>query len=147
MNAPDLTKRPPRSPRSRLGGFTILPRILDKARAEIAGTAGEYKYKNPTDWHFFRFTGIDPDLLKVEVAKGGGDWELLQWIIAQMPVQRSPWEIAQWSAWTEQFAFHDAEMREWFSEEIRRLNPARDDIRTVFDRLDLDDYVSFGGIA
>ena len=37
MNAPDLTQRPPRSPRVRLGGYTILPRLLDKARATIAG--------------------------------------------------------------------------------------------------------------
>ena len=42
MNAPNLTQRPPRSPRVRLGGYTILPRLLDKARAVIAGTAGEY---------------------------------------------------------------------------------------------------------
>ena len=32
-NAPDLTQRPPRSPRVRLGGFVILPRMLDKGRA------------------------------------------------------------------------------------------------------------------
>ncbi len=56
--APDLTQRPPRSPRIRLGGYTILPRILDKARAELAGTAGEYKFKNPSDWHFLHFTGV-----------------------------------------------------------------------------------------
>ena len=28
-NAPDLTHRPPRSPRARLGGCVILPRMLD----------------------------------------------------------------------------------------------------------------------
>lgn len=33
MNAPNLTQRAPRSPRVRLGGYTILPRMLDKARA------------------------------------------------------------------------------------------------------------------
>ena len=43
MNAPNLTQHPPRSPRVRLGGYTILPRLLDKARAVIAGTAGEYR--------------------------------------------------------------------------------------------------------
>jgi hypothetical protein len=39
---PDPTQRPPRSPRVRLGGYVILARILDKGRAELAGTAGEY---------------------------------------------------------------------------------------------------------
>ena len=33
LNAPDLTKQPPRSPRVRLGGCVILPRMLDKGRA------------------------------------------------------------------------------------------------------------------
>ena len=147
MNAPDLDQCPPRSPRVRLGGFTILPRILDKIRAEIAGTAGEYKYKNPLDWHFLNYTGIDPDELKQEVARGGGDWEILQWVRAKTTPQRMEWEIAQWADWTANFTFHDADMREWFTDDIRRLNPARDDIRTVFDRLDLDDYASYGGQA
>ncbi|HKS37360.1 MAG TPA: DUF5069 domain-containing protein, partial [Verrucomicrobiae bacterium] len=34
--APDLTQRPPRSPRSRLGGYSLLPRMLDKGRATLA---------------------------------------------------------------------------------------------------------------
>jgi hypothetical protein len=38
-SAPNLTQRPPRSPRVRLGGYVLLPRLLDKGRAELAGTA------------------------------------------------------------------------------------------------------------
>jgi len=33
MSAPNLTQLAPRSPRVRLGGYTILPRVLDKAPA------------------------------------------------------------------------------------------------------------------
>jgi hypothetical protein len=44
--APNLTQRPPRSPRVRLGGYVLLARLLDKGRAELAGTAGEYKFKS-----------------------------------------------------------------------------------------------------
>lgn len=147
MNAPDLTRRPPRSPRVRLGGYTILPRILDKIRAELAGTAGEYKYRNPNDWHFFRFTGIDPDALQAQVATGAGDWEVLQWVRENAPVKRSELEIDQWSDWTQTIALHDVQKREWYTEQIKRLNPARDDLRGTFDYLDLDDFVSFGGVA
>lgn len=43
-SAPNLTQRPPRSPRVRLGGYVILARILDKGRAGLASLAGEYKY-------------------------------------------------------------------------------------------------------
>lgn len=40
--APNLTTQAPRSPRGRLGGYAVLPRLLDKARADLAGTIGEY---------------------------------------------------------------------------------------------------------
>jgi hypothetical protein len=36
--APDLTQRAPRSPRLKLGGSVLLPRILDKERALQAAT-------------------------------------------------------------------------------------------------------------
>ncbi len=147
MKALNLTKRPPRSPRVRLGGYTILPRLLDKARAAIAGTAGDYKYNNPNDGHFFRFTGLTPDALMAQIKTGAGDWDMLLWVNANAPLKRTTLEINQWSDWTESVAFNDVEMREWFTEQIKRLNPAREDLRGTFDYLDLDDYVSFGGVA
>ncbi len=45
-NAPDLTQRPPRSPRVRLGGYVILPRMLDKGRATINGKLIARRSKN-----------------------------------------------------------------------------------------------------
>ena len=147
MNAPNLTQRPPRSPRVRLGGYTILPRLLDKARALHAGTVGEYKYNNPNDGHFFRFTGLAPDALLEQVKTGAGDWDLLLWVNEHAPHQRTALEIQQWSDWTEIVVFNDVEMREWLTDQIKRLNPAREDLRGTFDYLDLDDYVSFGGVA
>ena len=68
MNASDLTKQPPRSPRTRLGGYVILPRMLDKGRATIAGKHGEYKYACPLDQRFLEFAGIDPAALKKQLA-------------------------------------------------------------------------------
>ncbi|MGA2555621.1 MAG: DUF5069 domain-containing protein, partial [Verrucomicrobiota bacterium] len=47
MQAVDLTQRPPRSPRVRLGGYVILPRMLDKGRAAINNKAGEYHFNCP----------------------------------------------------------------------------------------------------
>src|SRR5438477_414800 len=70
MNTPDLTKHPPRSPRVRLGGYVILPRMLDKGRATTAGKNGEYKYACPLDERFLDFAGIDPEALKKQLAAG-----------------------------------------------------------------------------
>ena len=75
-HAPNLTQRPPRSPRVRLGGYVTLARILDKGRAEIAGSAGEYKYDNPMDQHFFRFTGLTASALKAALEQGMGDGDI-----------------------------------------------------------------------
>jgi hypothetical protein len=96
--APNLTQRPPRSPRVRLGGYVVLPRILDKGRAEIAGTAGEFKYNNPADYHWFRFTGITPEALKAELAtdKGDGEMRRLPLRIGR-PIDRR-W-CAAWRSW------------------------------------------------
>jgi hypothetical protein len=76
-NAPDLTQHPPRSPRVRLGGYAILPRMLDKGRATIAGKHGEYHYDCPTDQRFLSFVGISPEALKKQLAAGNGDGEIL----------------------------------------------------------------------
>ena len=145
-HAPNLTLRPPRSPRVRLGGYVVLARILDKGRAEIAGTAGEYKYNNPIDQHFFRFTGLTPEALKKELATGKGDGEMIAWIEASAPHKRAPWEIQQWSAWlNERGPDGDVETLEFFMGRVGALSQTREDVKTWFDYLDLDDHVTFGG--
>jgi hypothetical protein len=70
ITALDLTQRPPRSPRTRLGGFAILPRMLDKGRAALTGKNGEYHFNCPLDQHFLGFLVIDAEALNVELAAG-----------------------------------------------------------------------------
>ena len=144
--APNLTQRPPRSPRVRLGGYVILARILDKGRAELAGTAGEYKYNNPMDRHWFRFTGITPEALMAELGAGKGDGEILEWLTQTAANKRTPWEIQQWSAYhNERGPDGDVETLEFFTERVGGLTKTRKDVKTWFDYLDLDDHVTFGG--
>lgn len=144
----DLTQRAPRSPRVRLGGYVLLPRVLDKCRAELAGTSGEYHYNCPMDRRFFNFTGIDAEALKAEVAKGLGDGEILAWIEANAPLKHSDHEIAQWSTYRESAVPADNESREFVSESIAKAGgAAREDIGTWFEFLDFDDHASFGGKA
>jgi len=146
-NAPDLTKRPPRSPRVRLGGYVVLPRMLDKGRATIAGKQGEYHYNCPTDQRFLTFVGVSAAALKTQLAAGKGDGEILAWIRKNGKHKRSDAEIAAWSAYVEQGAASDADSRQYFNELHTKAAPKRQDITTWFDLLDVDDYVSFGGQA
>src|SRR3954451_20965575 len=145
VSAPNLAQRPPRSPRVRLGGYVMLARILDKGRADIAGTAGEYKYNNPMDHHFFRFTGVTAEALKTEIAKGKGDGEILSWIQETAPHKRNPWEIAQWASWlNERSPDGDTEILEFFAKRVGDIDRNREAVRTWFDYLDLDAHVTFG---
>jgi len=146
-NAPDLTKQPPRSPRVRLGGYAILPRMLDKGRAALAGKNGEYDYACPLDQRFLEFAGIDPKALKKQLATGKGDGEILGWINANAKHKRTAPEIEAWSAWQERRAPDNPDSRGFFNELHQKVAPNRTDIVTWGDLLDVDDYVSFGGKA
>jgi len=147
MNPTDLTQRPPRSPRSRLGGFAILPRMLDKGRATIAGANGEYKYACPLDERFANFAGIDADALKAQLAEGKGDGEILAWVLENSKTKPNEIEIQAWSIYVANRVPSDIETRGFFNEMQSKIGPKREDIVTWFDMLDLDDYVSFGGKA
>ena len=146
-HAPDLTQRPPRSARVRLGGYAILPRMLDKGRALLAGKNGEYKYACPLDERFLDFTGVDPEALKQQLAADKGDGEILAWIQANAKLKRTDPEIAAWSEFAERRTPVDPETRGFFNELHTGVAPKREDIATWFDLLDVDDYVSFGGKA
>ncbi len=147
-HAPDLNQRPPRSCRVRLGGYVLLARIIDKGRAELAGAAGEFKYNNPIDRHWFNFTGVTPEELKAELASGKGDGEILEWVQKNAPNKREPWEIRQWSKYhNERGPDGDVETLEFFAEKVGEFSKTREDVITWFDFLDLDDHVTFGGKA
>lgn len=147
--SPDLTQRPPRSPRARLGGFVILPRILDKGRAALNDKLGEYHYAGKgMDRHFFSFVGLDHESLKAELAKGVGDWEILAWIQEHAKTPRQPWEIAAWSDHhSRRGPDSDHETMVYFADQVKKFHELREDITTWFDLMELDDYCSFGGKA
>ena len=93
--AKDLTHEYPRSPRETLSGYVIAMRMLDKCRAVLAGTAGEYHYDCRLDRHFLDFTGIDAEEFKTFVATGATDAEVAIWIESHSKVK----DRAQTVAW------------------------------------------------
>lgn len=142
----DLTGRPPRSFRVRLGGFVILARMLDKGRATLAKKNGEYNYNSPTDQQLVRFLGLDTDALLKEVAAGKGDGEILEWVLANAKTPRTPWEIEAWSAFMERRGpDSDAETLALFAEYVGQHSKTREDVKTWFEAIELDDYAGFGG--
>ena len=92
----DLTRTYPRSPRSLLGGFVILGRMLDKCRAVLNGSNGEYHFDCPLDNQFLGFTKITSDAFKEYVATGATDEEVAEWVIERTK-DLSQFEIIQWN--------------------------------------------------
>jgi hypothetical protein len=59
--AKDLTAEAPRGLDAQLEGYAWLPRMLNKARASLAGTAGSYLFGCPVDHTCMARLGIAPE--------------------------------------------------------------------------------------
>jgi hypothetical protein len=138
QNAPDLRTGFPRSPNTSLGFYVLLPRIIDKCRATVAGTNGEYNYNCPLDRQFFDFTEVDAEQFKAQVAAGKSDEELLAWVQANS-CQRSEEAIKAWS-YRMRWRRPDGEEMMGYFETLRlQVAPDNDRIETWFQLLDADE--------
>lgn len=86
--ARDLRHEEPRSAYTELGGEPGAARTLDKCRATLCGTNGDYRFGCPLDQHFFHETGIDQDEFCRFVATGATDEEVGQWIAEHTHTRR-----------------------------------------------------------
>ena len=142
VKAKDLTKQAPRSPRERLGSYVILGRTLDKGRALLAGTIGEYHFDCPLDNMLFSFKGVTGAEVKNLLESGSTDEDVLAWIDAHGTPKHHD-EISAWSSKLEDARpYEDPERKEWFAGECAKLglDPAK---TTLFDWLEADDRASY----
>ena len=140
--AKDLTKEAPRGPRQKVGGYDILGRTLDKGRAIIAGTIGEFHYDCPLDNMLFGFKGVKGDDVKKLLEEGQSDDQVVEWLNAHGE-KKSAEEIAAWDEKMEKASLYDdPEKRDWFVEECRKLG--LDGAKTtLFEWLEADDKASY----
>jgi len=82
MPTMDLTTGFPRSPRERLLGLPMLPRTIDKARAALAGTLGEYVYgeKSSFDMALLDFLALSPAVFLEGVKASPDDTTMAKWL-------------------------------------------------------------------
>lgn len=140
--AKNLTKEPPRSPRSRLGGYVIMARMADKGRADLASNVGEYHFACPLDQMLFDLKGVQAGDVKKLLASGAGDEQIVNWF-DEHGTQRTAEEIKGWSDGVEAYRpYDDPEKKDWFAGECARLGLTPES-STLFDYLDTDDAVSF----
>jgi len=135
----DLTKGPPRSPYEKLGGIVFLPRSIDKVRAHIAGTAGEYKAMTGYSEQLFDFLDLSPQKFQTIVRSNLDDASVLAAI-----QQYSPRITSAITAFNQRATNYPSPEDEAGWERHWELLEAagqghRNDIKMMFDRLDLDD--------
>jgi hypothetical protein len=94
--AKDLTKDYPRSPRDLLAGYIIAARTLDKCRAFLNNSLGDYHFDCPLDNMFFDFVAITSVQFKDYVSTGAEDEEIAAWIV-QHAQPRERIEIIRWN--------------------------------------------------
>jgi Domain of unknown function (DUF5069) len=140
----NLSKQAPHSPRERIAGFAIAGRAVDKCRATIAGTPGEYHFDCPLDNMLFSFKGINGGQFKTAVQAAKNYEDIGAWLQAN-GTAKTPAEIKTWSDGVEAGSImKNPEKRDFFIGECSKLglNP---ETSTTFDWLEADDRASFSG--
>ena len=77
--APDLRVQPPRSGSETLGRYAWLARLADKARAQAAGTDGEYVAYCPMSMGFLQRAGVSRHEFESLIERGASDEELIKY--------------------------------------------------------------------
>ncbi len=140
LPAKDLTTEFPRSPREMLGGYVVAVRALDKCRAVLAETNGEYHFNCPLDNTFFEFTGISGDDFKEFVATGADDDAVGKWIQENSKVQDKRETIA-WNNKMRDLRLVDMpiELQEFLEGYIPQYIPSNKIVRVWFDVYDIEE--------
>jgi hypothetical protein len=142
----DLTKQAPHSPRDRIAGFALAMRAVDKCRATLAGTPGEYHYDCPLDNMLFSFKGITGDQFKAAVQASKTYEDVGAWLHAN-GTAKTPAEVKAWSDEVEASSLMKIpEKRAYFIESCSQLglNPQ---MNTTFDWLEADDRETFRRVS
>lgn len=138
--AKDLTKEFPRSPRETLGGYVIAARAVDKCRAVLAGTGGEYHSGCPVDQMFLDFTGIAYDRFKEFVATAATDEEVAAWF-EKTAKQRPRIEIIRWNNELRCRRLCDLpdDVQEYMEDYVPQFIPRNRPVYVFFDVYDLEE--------
>ena len=138
----DLTTTAPASPKDRVGGYVILARMADKARAEfLGGNIGEYHTDCPLDHMLLDWKGVEYSDVKQAIVNGADDGKIASLLEAK-GTPKSTDEIKAWSDSMEAMnPYFNPEKKEWFAGECEKagLDPAN---TTLFDWLDATDTPS-----
>jgi Domain of unknown function (DUF5069) len=120
--AKDLTKEAPASPAQRVGGYVILARLADKARADfLGGNVGEYHTNCPLDHMLLDWKGVEYDEVKKEILNGADNEKIAAYLDAH-GTPKTPEEVKAFSDSLDATnPYYAPDSKEWYAEETAKL--------------------------
>ncbi|TLY17791.1 MAG: DUF5069 domain-containing protein [Nitrospirae bacterium] len=134
----DLRVHYPRSVREKLAGYVHLARMIDKCRAVLTGTQGEYIYPCPMDRRLLEFAGLEADQFTQTVQARSSDQAVADWF-AENAAQRSQAEIEAWNEMMLTRGPDTEEKWQYFKSILEAVDSSRTDIISWTDLLDLEE--------
>jgi hypothetical protein len=134
----DLRKDFPRSMRAELAGYVHLARMIDKCRAVLAGTEGEYIYPCPMDERLLNYAGITAEAFTAAVRDNPTDGGVIQWF-QSVAVPHTATEQHNWNRQLLDRGPSSPESAEKFRTYRDAVDPTRTDITAWSDLQDLEE--------
>jgi len=132
----DLYKEVPRSPQETMAGLVHLPRMIDKARAFRTGKLGEYIFPCPLDRRVLIFLKTSPEDF-LDLAEVYDDEQMAEWALE---TSRSRNQVERDIVNNKILdGKPDAESLPDFIKQRNRIDPARTDVTTWVDLIDLEE--------
>ena len=134
----DLRKHFPRSMRVKLEGYVHLARMIDKCRAVLAGTEGEYIYPCPMDERLFEFAGITSAQFTAAVQMNHTDEDVAVWF-RQTARRHSAEELDSFNQALLKRGPSSPESARKFNKYRDAVDPSRTDLTAWSDLQDLEE--------
>jgi hypothetical protein len=134
----DLRTTFPRSMRVRLEGYVHLARMIDKCRAVLAGTEGEYIYPCPMDDRLMAFAGITAAQFSTAVKQHPSDEGVIQWF-REIATPHAQAELEEWNRMMLNRGPTTPEKQASFNKYRDAVDPSRTDLTSWADLQDLEE--------
>ena len=134
----DLRTGFPRSMRVKIADYVHLARMIDKCRAVLAGTEGEYIYPCPMDDRLIAFAEITADQFTATVNADPSDEAVTKWF-TQTAKAHPPAELEAWNRMMLTRGPSSPEKQEYFNKLRDAIDPSRTDLTSWADLQDLEE--------
>ena len=134
----DLRTNFPRSMKFTLEGYVHLARMIDKCRAVLAGTEGEYIYPCPMDDRLMEFAGITSDQFTAAVKAHLTDETVAEWF-RKIAKPHKASELERWNNLLLTRGPSSPEKQQYFNQLRDAVDPSRTDLTAWSDLQDLEE--------